>query len=73
MYCLGYETEADLGGAWGYISKYAKSAKIEPVKACMDVLKRTCKAVELILKTTDEMSAKGMTPTESDSNVALVA
>ena len=57
MYCLGYETEADLGGAWEYIKKYATTAGIEPVKACMDVLKRTCEAVALILATADELSS----------------
>ncbi len=73
MYCLGYETEADLGGAWDYISKYATTASIEPVKACMDVLKRTCEAVELILKTADELSDSSLAPGESDSPLSLVA
>lgn len=83
MYCLGYETDADLGGAWEYIGKYARDAKIEPIKACMEVLNRTCKAVELILKTADELgdgttsfappSVKTASPEESAKPAALAA
>lgn len=73
MYCLGYETDADLGGAWDYISKYATTAKMEPVKACMDVLKRTCEAVALILQTADELSDTSVSQTKSDTRMALVA
>lgn len=82
MYCLGYETDADVGGAWEYISKYATTAKIEPIKACMDVLRRTCEAVELILKTADELgdgttnyapSDSKAAPAESDSSDSNVA
>jgi hypothetical protein len=47
--CLGYSTESDRGGCWDYISRYALEAGLQPVQACMDVLKRTCDAVELIL------------------------
>ncbi|KKK76799.1 hypothetical protein LCGC14_2860010 [marine sediment metagenome] len=71
MYCLGYETEADLGGAWDYISRYAVSAKIEPVKACMDVLKRTCEAVELILQTADD-TARVVSSARPPSNRILI-
>lgn len=71
MYCLGYETEADLGGAWEYIQKYATTAEIEPIKACMDVLKRTCEAVALILTTADELSDTSMAPADSDRQMAL--
>ena len=80
MLCLGYETDADLGGAWEYISKYATTAKIEPIKACMDVLKRTCDAVALILQTADGLgdgttsfalpSDKSVAQGEGDSKVA---
>jgi len=51
MMSMGYDTDADLGGAWDYITRYAETAKIEPIKACMDVLNRTCEAVALILET----------------------
>jgi hypothetical protein len=72
MYCLGYECEADIGGAWEYINKYATTAKIDPIKACMDVLKRTCEAVTLILTTADGLSDSSVTP-ESDSSVTQQA
>jgi len=51
MLAMGYETDADLGGAWDYIKSYAATAKITPIKACLDVVKRTCEAVALILET----------------------
>jgi antirestriction protein ArdC len=69
MYCLGYERDADVGGAWEYISAYANTAKIEPIKACMDVLKRCCEAVALILKVADELSGN-VESDESDSSMA---
>jgi len=46
--CLGLSAESDRGGCWEYISHYAKEADIQPLQACMDSLKRTCDAVELI-------------------------
>ena len=46
---LGFEYESDRGGCWDYVSHYAEDAEIEPVQACMDVLKRTCDAVNLLL------------------------
>ncbi len=58
MMAMGYKTEADLGGAWNYIKKYATTAKIEPVKACMDCLKRTCEAVAAILEQATNLSCK---------------
>lgn len=47
--CLGFDTESDRGGCMDYVSKYAINAGLQPIQACMDVLKRTCEAVELIL------------------------
>lgn len=79
MMVMGYETEADLGGAWDYISKYAATAKIEPVKACMDVLKRTCEAVSMILEAASDSDmalgsdSKLAADAGSDSSMALVA
>ena len=46
---LGYTDESNRAGAWDYIEKYALAAGITPLAACMDVLKRTCDAVSLIL------------------------
>ena len=76
MMAMGYETDADLGGAWGYIQKYATDAKIEPIKACMDVLKRTCEAVSTILDrawdldNSDKILALGCEVTTSDKQIA---
>lgn len=63
MMVMGYETDADLGGAWEYISHYANEAGIEPIKACMDVIKRTCEAVELILETANSLSGQEQSTT----------
>jgi hypothetical protein len=46
---LGFEQDSDKGGCWHYIKNYAEAAEIEPMQACMDVLSRTCEAVNLIL------------------------
>ena len=63
--CIGYDLDADLGGAWEYIQHCAKETKTDPAKICMAVLKRTCEAVELILKT-----AEGLGVVEADSIAA---
>lgn len=54
--CLGMPIDADTGGAWEYISAYARTAEIEPIAACMTVLKRTCDAVQLILDTAEQLA-----------------
>ena len=46
---LGHDYESDRGGCYEYILHYAKDARLEPVQACMSVLKRTCDAVNLLL------------------------
>jgi len=55
---LGFETESDRGGAWQYIERYALAAEITPLQACMDVLKRTCDAVNLILSEAEKLNYK---------------
>src|SRR5262249_44513545 len=52
---LGHEEEADLGGAWRYIKRYADKAGIEVVEACGRVLDRTCLAVSNILDTAEQI------------------
>jgi hypothetical protein len=54
--CLGFNIESDRGGCWEYISKYINEAGLQPIQACMDVLKRTCEAVELILTEAGKLS-----------------
>ena len=49
LQCLGMEHDADLGGAFHYIEHYAATEKLPVVKACIQVLDRTCNAVQLIL------------------------
>jgi len=46
---LGESYESDRGGCFEYLESYAKDAGIEPIQACMSVLKRTCEAVNLLL------------------------
>jgi hypothetical protein len=52
---MGLEREADKGGAWDYVQRYARDAEIEPLTACQRVLKRTCDAVALILSEYDRI------------------
>ena len=54
--CLGYRSESDRGGCYEYVSHYAVDAGLQPIQACMDVLKRTCDAVELILTEAGKLS-----------------
>ncbi len=51
--CLGMTYDADLGGAFDYIERYAEEARKDTVKACIDVLDRVCNCVKLILDTAD--------------------
>lgn len=54
---LGLEHDADKGGCWDYVQRYASKAGIDVVKACMDVLDRVGKAVSLILDEAEKLSA----------------
>ncbi len=66
--CLGHDLEADLGGCWEYVSRYARDAELEPLAACNKVLKRTCDAVALILDTVAQLS--GGAPIGADEQAA---
>jgi hypothetical protein len=55
--CLGRDHEADVGGAWQYISRYAESAGKEPINVCLSVMRRTAEAVALILDTAESVNA----------------
>ena len=48
---IGQSCEADLGGAYDYIQRYAAAAGRPPVRACIDVLDRACGCVAMILDT----------------------
>ena len=52
---LRHDQEADLGGCWEYIRRYAGDEKIEVLSACGKVLDRTCEAVALILDTAEAL------------------
>jgi len=60
---IGHSHDADLGGAYQYIQHYAEATGKPPVKACMDVLDRTCKCVSLILDTAEQIQKE-----ESDND-----
>ncbi len=61
--CLGMTHDADLGGAFAYIERYAQDAKIDTVRACIAVLDRVCNCVKLILDTS-ESAATTVQPVE---------
>lgn len=48
---LGFEQEADLGGCWEYVNRYAEQERKEVLSVCSQLLDRTCDAVALILET----------------------
>lgn len=53
LLALGYEQEADVGGAWNYINSWSQ-ANGDPEKlmrACNSMLNRTCECVALVLET----------------------
>ncbi len=54
---MGKHHEADLGGAYEYIKRYADSTGKDVVKACTDLLSRTCACVQAILDTSDSIIA----------------
>ena len=58
---IGYTHDADLGGAYSYIERYAERMNKPPVRACIDVLDRVCNVVSLIL---DEAERLGEKPPE---------
>ena len=45
---LGLECDADLGGAWEYITSYCDGERAKVVKYIVKMIDRTCEAVELI-------------------------
>ncbi len=61
--CLGMSHDADLGGAFSYIEQYARDAKVDTVRACIQVLDRVCNCVKLILDTA-ESTATAAEPSE---------
>jgi hypothetical protein len=58
LHMLGKLEEADNGGAWEYIQKYAEANDVEPLAACTRMLDRTCQAVILIQNTAKEVNGE---------------
>ncbi len=56
--CLGMTHEADLGGAYAYIQRYAEETKKDVVRACIEVLDRVCNCVKLILDTAETIAVQ---------------
>jgi len=59
--CLAMTHDADLGGAYEYIRRYADETGRDVVRACIEVLDRVCNCVKLILDT-----AEALKPAQSE-------
>ena len=55
---LGKDVDADLGGAYDYIQSYAMQEKMDPVRACILTINRTCDCVNLILDTAKQIQVQ---------------
>jgi hypothetical protein len=55
--CLGFRDESDRGGAFNYIQAYCRDHKRELISAVTDLVDRTCKCVDLILRSADQLSS----------------
>ena len=55
---LGRDHDADLGGAYDYIQSYAMQEKMDPVRACILTLNRTCDCVDLILNAAKQIQVQ---------------
>jgi antirestriction protein ArdC len=53
--CLGMSHDADLGGAYAYITRYAEETGKDAVRACIEVIDRVCNCVKLILDTAEAL------------------
>jgi len=60
---LNIEHESDRGGCFEYVKEYARDAGLEPVQACMNVLKRTCDAVNLLLSEAEKLTVSQVSTT----------
>lgn len=56
---LGHKHDADLGGCWEYINRYASREEKDVLTVCGQLLDRTCEAVALILDTAEEVTDDG--------------
>jgi hypothetical protein len=54
---IGKPVDADLGGCWEYVEHYASKTGKATVDVCLELLNRTCKAVDLILTTAESLAS----------------
>ena len=54
--CIGYESEADLGGCFEYVKHYCERNDGKVDRVCMQLLDRVCEAVALILDTAETLA-----------------
>ena len=52
---MGFEIEADIGGAWDYVKSYAKNDKDKALNLCSKLLDRLCGCIDLIINTATEI------------------
>jgi hypothetical protein len=52
---IGRPVEADLGHTWEYVESYAGKVGKATVDVCLEMLNRTCRAVDLILSTAETL------------------
>jgi hypothetical protein len=55
--CLGFTAESDRGGAYEYLRHFCEKEKRNLVKACTELLDRTCGCVALILEEAEKLAA----------------
>lgn len=55
---LGKPVDADLGGCWHYVEHYAAKTGKATVDVCLELLNRTCKAVDLILTNAEAITTQ---------------
>ncbi|HXY34325.1 MAG TPA: ArdC-like ssDNA-binding domain-containing protein [Planctomycetaceae bacterium] len=53
---IGQPVAADLGHSWAYVESYASKTGKATVDVCLELLNRTCKAVDLILTTAETLA-----------------
>lgn len=55
---LGYQTESDRGGAYDYIRRYSHEHRRQLLPTALELLERTCRAVELLLSEAERLAAE---------------
>jgi len=58
LHAMGYEVEADTGGAWDYIKSYSKNDKAKALTLCGKLIDRVCACVDLIIETATNVEVR---------------